>query len=57
MEEIIIRTGENQVKPKIVFPSKYYKVHTEMFKAVENYVKEFYPEYEVTAVKLICKKI
>lgn len=53
---VIFKTTEEKVNPKIVFPTTYHKIHSEMFRAVENYAKEIYPEYEVTAVKLICKK-
>lgn len=49
-------TTKSNVKPKVIHPIKYSKIHKAMFDAVQQYADELYPEYEVTGIKIIVDK-
>lgn len=49
-------TTKTNVKPKVIHPIKYTKIHKAMFDAVQQYADELYPDYEVTGIKIIVDK-
>lgn len=51
-----IKYTSKNIKPKPINALKYMKLHTAMFDAIEEYMKEVYPEWDFTGIKILADR-
>ena len=51
-----IKQTSKFIEPKHINALKYMKLHGAMFEAIEAYMKEVYPDYDCSAIKIVVKR-
>lgn len=53
---MVIKNTSKHIEPKRINAIKYMKLHTAMFDAIEEYMKEVYPEWDFTGIKILADR-